>query len=158
MTADDVAATAGETAEQVAAGGSAALARKLSAVHLVLAGAVNLGSGAALAYLAESGWLVRTALSVVPGEAGSLGALMKGGTVGLLATKGAIAVGFLLIVVAVGQFAVAPGTWRGQRFWSGVAAGVAGTVNPLALPLSFVAVATLAFAGHSESARQSGDS
>lgn len=121
-------------------------------VALVVGGAVNLGTGLWLASLTGNDAVWQWLLAVAVERYGEAATLVNGALVSAAVNVGAPAVAALLCVVAaVGLF----GGWvafqgDGAR-WPFVAA-IVGAVNPLAVPVSAVAVVLLFLSGRMRSA------
>lgn len=119
------------------------LARSVGAVHLFLAGVTNVASGALLVGLSVSGRLLPAAIDAAGRYTSPATALRYGGFLAV-ATDGALAVGAVLF--CLGAFACVV-SWTGlrrRRYWRrGFGLAVCNGANPLAFPLSFVAVSLL---------------
>jgi len=114
------------------------VARRVGGVHLALAGTINAASGLAVLALSLSGWLLEAARFVSPATA-----LRNGELLGFLATWVIPLVGLLLVALAVVQVFCGYHAYGGRyREW-GVAAGLLGAVNVLALPVALIAAVLL---------------
>jgi len=124
---------------------SAGLSRTLGTVHLFLASTTNVASGAVLVWLAVSGQLLPVAIERVGRYVTPATALRYGDVLAFAATEGAVLVGAVLVGLGVFGCAGADGFARGERSRRrGIALACCNGVNPIALPLAFVAAALLA--------------
>lgn len=119
------------------------IARTTGWVHLCLAGATNVATGAALTGLAVSGRLLAAVVDGVEYVSPAT-ALRYGNLLATLATDAAFAAGLALVVLGVAACVGGYAARRGRPTRRVFALAICTGVNPLALPVAFVAVALLA--------------
>lgn len=124
---------------------STGLPRTVGTVHLFLASTTNAACGAVLVWLAVSGQLLPVAIERVGRYVTPATALRYGDLLAFAATDGAVLLGAVLVVLGVFGGAGAYGFDRGDGSRRReIALACCNGVNPIALPLAFVAAALLA--------------
>lgn len=121
------------------------LAARAAGGVLVFGGAVTLGTGLWFLSLTGSDALWRWLLGVVVESAGETPALVRGSQVSALVNVGVPAVGVLFCLVAGAQLLTGLWAYRGERGRRPLAAALVGAVNPLAAPVSALAVVFLLY-------------
>lgn len=119
----------------------AALARSLGAAHLGLIALLNVAIGALLVGAGMTDRLLQVALSAAPRYVTEPTVIARWPAVQWALTDGAIAAGSILVVVGfAGLYATRLAVERRRRRVY-LAVGCASALNPLVLPLVFIAVA-----------------
>lgn len=117
--------------------------RTVGALHLGLAAAVNLASGAALIHLGSTDQLIRPVFIQLDAHTTSYAVLREATTVVTLVTTGAILAGAILAVLSAVAALIVLRAFRarGGRSWAPVS--LASAINPLAAPLALIAAVLL---------------
>lgn len=117
--------------------------RIVGGVHLVLAGLIDIATGAALLYLGGTGRLVRWAFAELDTYLSPQRVVADGELVATVATTGALLAGVALVLVGAAALTIGYRTVRDRppSWWAPV--GVGSAVNPLALPPAAIAVVLL---------------
>lgn len=117
--------------------------RTVGALHLALAGVVNFATGVGLAYASVSGRLMRFLFYNLDHYVTTMTVLARAEDVVFVATDVALVAGLALTALGVAQVRYSRGAYRGRRWNRSLRWSTAGAVNPLALPLALIAVASL---------------